>query len=157
IIHRDIKPDNIMLVEREPGRDFIKLIDFGIAKVIDPNSGVLGLEKLTRAGFEVLGSPPYIAPETAIGEPIDARTDLYGVGIVMFEMLAGRVPFHHADRTTLLRKHVTDPVPPLYVESPDGTPTPELEAIVVRALAKVADQRFPSAMAMHAALEQIGR
>ena len=157
IIHRDIKPDNIMLVEREPGRDFIKLIDFGIAKVIDPNSGVLGLEKLTRAGFEVLGSPPYIAPETAIGEPIDARTDLYGVGIVLFEMLAGRVPFHHADRTTLLRQHVTDPVPPLYVASPDGTPAPELEAIVVRALAKVADQRFPSAMAMHAAVEQLAQ
>jgi hypothetical protein len=158
MIHRDIKPENIMLVEGgPPGRDYVKLLDFGIAKVIDPNSALLGDDKLTRAGFEVLGSPPYIAPETAVGEPIDARTDLYSVGIVLFEMLAGRVPFHDDDRTTLLRKHVTDPVPPLGIAAPDGTPTAELEVIVIRALAKVPDQRFPTAMAMHAALDNVTR
>ncbi len=158
IIHRDIKPDNIMLADGgQPGRDYVKLLDFGVAKVIDPSSGVLGEEKLTRAGLEVLGSPPYIAPETAVGEPIDSRTDLYAVGIVLFEMLAGRVPFDHDNRTTLLRMHVTDPVPPLYVAAPDGTPTSELEAIVVRALSKLPDHRFASAMTMHAAVENIAQ
>ncbi|HEY1558519.1 MAG TPA: serine/threonine-protein kinase [Kofleriaceae bacterium] len=156
IIHRDIKPDNILLADGgQPGREYVKLLDFGIAKVIDPNSSVLGDDKLTRAGLEVLGSPPYIAPETAIGEPIDARTDLYSVGIVLFELLAGRVPFDHEDRTTLLRMHVTDPVPPLYVAVPDGTPQPELEALVVRSLSKLPDHRFASAMAMHGAVQQI--
>ena len=153
MIHRDIKPDNIMLAEHgQPDRADVKLLDFGVAKVIDPDNDALGSEKLTRAGLEVLGSPPYIAPETAIGEPIDARTDLYSVGIVLFEMIAGRTPFHDDDRTTLLRKHVTDPVPPLHVAAPDDVPAAALEAIVARALAKLPDQRFPSAMDMHAAV-----
>jgi serine/threonine-protein kinase len=68
IIHRDIKPDNIMLADGgQRDDDHVKLLDFGVAKVIDPTSDVLGNEKLTRAGFEVLGSPPYIAPETVLG------------------------------------------------------------------------------------------
>src|SRR5688572_725158 len=77
IIHRDIKPENIMLAAGgQPGRDYAKLIDFGAAKVVDLTSDALGVEKLTRAGLEVIGSPAYIAPETAIGEPVDGRTDL---------------------------------------------------------------------------------
>jgi len=158
MIHRDIKPENIMLADGgPPGRDYVKLLDFGVAKVIDPTSEALGNEKLTRAGFEVFGSPPYIAPETAIGDRTDARTDLYSVGIVLFEMLAGEVPFQDDNPAALLRKHVTSPVPALRVVVPDGTPTAELEAIVVRALAKEPHQRFTSAMAMHDAVEKVAQ
>ena len=145
MVHRDIKPENIMLVRGgQPGHDYVRLLDFGAAKLLDP--AAIGEGKLTRAGLEVLGSPPYIAPETAIGEPIDARTDLYSVGIVLYELLAGRVPFQHADATTLLRMHVTDPPPPLEV-------APALDAVVAKALAKLPDHRFASALDMHAALE----
>jgi serine/threonine protein kinase len=145
MVHRDIKPENVMLVRGgQPGHDYVRLLDFGAAKLLDP--AAIGEAKLTRAGLEVLGSPPYIAPETAIGEPLDARTDLYSVGIVLYELLAGRVPFAHADTTTLLRMHVTDPPPPLAV-------APALAAVVEKALAKVPDHRFASALDMHAALE----
>jgi serine/threonine protein kinase len=101
------------------------------------------------------GSPCYIAPEIAVGEPIDARADLYSLGIVVFEMLTGDVPFEHADTTTILRMHITAPLPPLRIESPDGTPTADVEAFVQRALAKEPTQRFPTAIAMHAAVTQI--
>jgi hypothetical protein len=118
---------------------------------------VLGEAKLTRAGLQVFGSPPYIAPEAAIGEPIDARADLYSVGIVLFEMLTGNVPFDHEDTATLLRMHVTDAVPALRIAAPDRHFWPELEALVAGALAKVPDQRYASAMAMHAAINNVMR
>ena len=156
MIHRDIKPENIMLAEGgQPGRDYVRLIDFGAAKLLDPST--IGEGKLTRAGLEVFGSPPYIAPEVAIGEPIDGRTDLYSVGIILYEMLTGRVPFHHDDTTTLLRMHVTDPVPPLHDAAPDRMFTPALEQVVQMALAKVPDQRFASAMEMHTAIDNVSR
>jgi serine/threonine protein kinase len=148
MIHRDLKPENIMLADG----DVVKLLDFGIAKLLDPESDALGAEKLTRAGFEVLGSPPYIAPETAIGEEITFRTDIYSVGIILYEMLSGRPPFEHADLRTILRMHVTNPVPPLRVAVPDSTPPPLLDAIVMRALAKNSSERFGAAMDMLAAV-----
>jgi eukaryotic-like serine/threonine-protein kinase len=152
MIHRDIKPENIMLADGgQPGRDYVRLLDFGAAKIVDPSN--IGEGKLTRAGLEVFGSPPYIAPETAIGEPIDGRTDLYSVGIVLYELLAGRVPFEHEDATTLLRMHVTDPPPPLHAAAPDREILPELERVVQKALAKVPDQRYATALDMHAAVE----
>ena len=152
MIHRDIKPENIMLADGgQPGRDYVRLLDFGAAKIVDPSN--IGEGKLTRAGLEVFGSPPYIAPETAIGEPIDGRTDLYSVGIVLYELLAGRVPFEHEDTTTLLRMHVTDPPPPLHAAAPDREILPELERVVQKALAKVPDQRYATALDMHAAIE----
>jgi len=152
MIHRDIKPENIMLADGgQPGRDYVRLLDFGAAKIVDPSN--IGEGKLTRAGLEVFGSPPYIAPETAIGEPIDGRTDLYSVGVVLYELLAGRVPFEHEDTTTLLRMHVTDPPPPLHAAAPDREILPELERVVQKALAKVPDQRYATALDMHAAVE----
>ena len=153
IVHRDIKPENIMLAAGgQSDRDYVKLIDFGVAKMIDPANEVLGPEKLTRAGLEVIGSAYYIAPENAVGEPVDARSDVYSLAVVLFEMLAGDVPFDDPDTRAILRKHVTDPVPPLRLAAPDGTSIEVLEPIVRTALAKVPDQRYASAMAMHAAI-----
>ncbi|MEO8699554.1 MAG: protein kinase [Kofleriaceae bacterium] len=157
-IHRDIKPENLMLAEGgPPGRDYVRLLDFGAAKVFDHTSVALGAAKLTRAGLEVFGSPPYIAPETAIGEPVDARTDLYSVGILLFELLTGRVPFEHEDRTTLLRMHVTDPPPSLHVAAGGRTFPLELEQVAARALAKLPVDRFASALAMHSAVEAVAQ
>jgi serine/threonine-protein kinase len=154
MIHRDIKPENLMFIDGgdplRPTEELIKLIDFGVAKVLDLNSKILGARKLTRARLELVGSPEYVAPESAIGEPLDARTDIYSVGIVLFEMLSGRVPFRHDKTSTLLRMHVTEPVPRLAVP-------PELEQIVRTALAKEPDERFASADAMHAAVNAVAR
>jgi serine/threonine protein kinase len=156
MIHRDVKPENLMFVDggdpARPTDELIKLIDFGVAKVLDQNSDILGARKLTRARLELVGSPQYVAPESAIGEPLDARTDLYSVGIVLFEMLSGRVPFQHDKTSTLLRMHVTEPVPPLRVVVPR-----ELDQIVRTALAKEPDERFASADAMHSAVDAVAR
>jgi eukaryotic-like serine/threonine-protein kinase len=151
VIHRDVKPDNVMLVDAAD-RDVVKLLDFGIAKSLDASGSALGDAVLTRAGLEVFGSPAYIAPEAAIGERVDERADLYSLGIVLFEMLAGKLPFHHRDSTALLRMHVTHPVPPL-----GRTVTREVEALLKGALAKDPGSRFASAGAMRAAVEAAGR
>jgi serine/threonine-protein kinase len=156
LIHRDIKPDNIMLAE-DKDRDIVKLVDFGVAKVLDQTSEILGRGMLTRAGLEAVGSPAYIAPEAAIGEPLDARTDLYSVGVMLFELLAGRLPFEHEKLSTLMRMHVTDPLPSLREVAGDRTITPQLEALVECALEKVPDHRFASASVMRVALEAAAR
>src|SRR5215470_18149964 len=90
IIHRDLKPDNIFLVPVRGGRTLVKLLDFGIAKLVKPDAEVT--LKSTRPG-SILGTPGYLAPEQARGQTVDGRTDIYSLGCVVFEMLAGRPPF----------------------------------------------------------------
>jgi serine/threonine protein kinase len=159
LIHRDVKPDNIMLTAaggwEGGGDDFVKLLDFGVAKLVDPDA--IGEAKLTRAGLEVYGTPAYMSPEAAIGEPVDVRSDVYSVGIVLFELLTGRVPFHHDDPVTLMRMHVTQPAPLLGDVAPDRMFPPELEQLVAQAIDKVPDRRFGSAMAMHALVQIVAR
>src|SRR5882672_1551367 len=87
IVHRDLKPQNIMLARTDDGHELAKLVDFGIAKTFDEAT------QLTMAG-DAIGTPHYMAPEQAAGQPVDARSDLYSVGIILYEMLAGEVPFH---------------------------------------------------------------
>ncbi len=107
IVHRDIKPSNIMILQMPGSPDFVKVLDFGIAKLLwEENS-----RELTKTGT-VIGSPDYMAPEQADGLPVDPRTDLYALGIVMYEMLVGNPPFSATTPIAILIKHKTEPLPP---------------------------------------------
>ena len=141
IVHRDVKPENIML---EGGH--VLLADFGIARALEFAGG----EKLSRSGI-VLGTPLYMSPEQASGtRPVDGRSDVYSLGCVLYEMLAGEPPFNGRTTQALLARHAGDPVPPLRTVCPDISPG--LENIVVRALAKAPEDRFASAADFGAAL-----
>lgn len=144
VIHRDLKPQNVFLTRDKHGAPLLKLVDFGIAKLVGSDAG----DPLTRAGM-VFGTPQYMSPEQALGLEIDPRADLYAVGILMFQMLTGRLPFNHEDAIALIRMQVSTETPQL----PDNVPQ-ELAAIVYRLLAKQREQRFPDARTVRAALER---
>src|SRR5260221_2587763 len=108
IVHRDLKPDNVMLIERGGTKDFVKVLDFGIAKVNAEGAS----SPLTRIG-SVFGTPAYMAPEQAAGQPVDHRADLYSLGLVLYEMLAGKPAFESEDIVGLLSKQLTEPPPSL--------------------------------------------
>ena len=140
IVHRDLKPANIML-EPSPGPiERVVLIDFGFA-TFD------GSAKLT-AQNTVVGSLRYIAPERLRGEPIDQRSDVYPIGVMLFELLMGQPPFHSDDDFTLIEKHLHEDPPALDLDLPR-----ELDAVVARALAKNPHDRYATAAEMAAAIE----
>jgi serine/threonine-protein kinase len=109
IIHRDLKPENVMLVERDGVPDWVKVLDFGIAKV--PVEEVEG-QKLTQIGT-IFGTPQYMSPEQGQGHPVDARADLYALGVMLYEMLAGKLPFVADDMVVLITRHITEDPPAL--------------------------------------------
>jgi serine/threonine-protein kinase len=147
IVHRDLKPENIMLVQREGDPDFVKVLDFGIAKV--PVGELVGEHQapgqaLTQLGM-VYGTPEYMAPEQALGQPVDARADLYALGVMAFEMITGARPYDHESKVTLLGMHVTAAIPRMADRAPDANVPAEVDAIVTRLLAKDAAARFADA------------
>ncbi len=138
IVHRDLKPDNIILITRGRERDFVKLLDFGIAKL----TGGDGLSShRTRTGL-VLGTPAYMSPEQCEGKPnVDHRTDIYALGICLYEMLVGRVPFIGEGYGEILVQHLAQqPIPP----SRYRMMSPHVEAVVLKALEKNPAQRYPT-------------
>jgi serine/threonine-protein kinase len=147
IVHRDLKPENVMLVQRDGTPDFVKVLDFGIAKV--PVEGLSAAEVtrgptqqlLTQLGM-IYGTPEYMAPEQALGQVVDVRADLYALGVITYEMLTGVRPFDHESKVTLLGMHVTAPVPAMATAEPDAGVPKEIEAIVLRLLAKEPSSRF---------------
>jgi serine/threonine protein kinase len=146
IVHRDLKPENVFLTERDGTPDFVKILDFGIAKVAN------GPTRLTRKG-EVLGTPHYMSPEQCEGEDIDQRTDIYALGVLLYEMLTGHVP-HDADTVMgILTKHLyEDPIPPtLRVPQVSG----ELERIVMRCLDKNPERRYQTMRELGSDLSRI--
>jgi tRNA A-37 threonylcarbamoyl transferase component Bud32/tetratricopeptide (TPR) repeat protein len=146
IIHRDLKPANVFLVPGPQGRQRVKLLDFGIAKRLARAEG----ETPTRTGV-LLGTPEFMAPEQCSGEDVDARTDLYAVGVLGYLLLTGRVPFSNESTAAVLVAHLTQkPCPPHEVRP--GVP-PALSAVLMRALAKRPEERFASAAELRAALE----
>ncbi|MES1178002.1 MAG: serine/threonine-protein kinase [Myxococcales bacterium] len=133
IVHRDLKPDNIHISSAGPGHDRVTIVDFGLAKVV-------GTSRLTRAGM-VFGTPHYMSPEQAMGEATDHRTDVYALGIVMYEMFTGRVPFEADSYMGVLTKHMyMAPTPPsqLLATAELGV----LEDITLRCLEKKPDHRY---------------
>ncbi len=145
IIHRDIKPANIMLTEKTGLGEQVRILDFGLARPAIEST------KLTTG--MVVGTPNYMAPEQIKGGALDARTDLYACGVMMFELLTGTKPFRADDPIAVVRKHLHDPVPKLSDARPD-VDFGELEPIVTRALSKSPADRYASAEEMSAAIEQ---
>ena len=146
IVHRDLKPQDIVVCKDHDGNEVPKLLDFGIAKTFEPDQAAL-----TATGM-VIGTPQYMAPEQAQGQDVDARTDLYALGVILYEMVGGHVPFRDTSVPALLVKHMQTPPPPLKDLRSD-TP-PGLEAIVLRCLEKDPNLRFPTADALSEALDK---
>ena len=114
IVHRDLKPGNVMLLTQDGNPEFVKVLDFGLARVVgDAGQG----EPLTRSGA-VFGTPEYMSPEQARGETVDHRADLYALGVILYELLAGRAPFQAPELVAVLIKHIQEPPPPLPPDIP---------------------------------------
>src|SRR5262245_20096913 len=155
IAHRDLKPDNIILVPMgsPPSWERVKIIDFGLVKLIGDAAEAYGQNALTNTGL-VVGTPAYMAPEQCLGRFVDARADLYAVGVILFEMLTGVLPFRDRDPQVLLRMHVKMPPPRLDQVAPDAPwCTPEVIALVEGALVKEPAHRFGSAADMIKAVD----
>jgi hypothetical protein len=151
IVHRDLKPSNIMLVARSGGAETAKIIDFGIAKVIGESP--VGPRVETRAGT-VFGTADFIAPERLVGKPgEDPRSDLYAVGVLLYEMITGTRPFHDEDALTIVRRAIVEQPQPPTQRAPDAGIPATLEAAILKALAKEPDLRHASAREFLAALD----
>jgi len=146
IIHRDVKPENVFLTRRDGTEDFVKVLDFGIAKVAN------GPKRLTRAG-EVLGTPHYMSPEQCEGDGVDHRTDIYALGVLLYEMVTGHVP-HDADTMMgiLTKQMYEDPVPPK-VRVPQVSD--QLERLIMRCLEKKREDRYQTMREVEIDLRQV--
>jgi len=150
VVHRDLKAGNIMLVSEEGNIDVVKVVDFGIAKLM-PSSGQ-PTQNLTQTG-EVFGSPIYMSPEQCVGQPLDARSDIYSMGVVLYEALTGYPPLMGNTIIETMQKHVkTKPT----AMNKDLKVSKDMEVVVLKALEKDPNQRFDSMRSLREALEHVG-
>jgi serine/threonine protein kinase/tetratricopeptide (TPR) repeat protein len=149
VIHRDLKPSNIMLVKMDQDTDYVQILDFGIAKQLTPETGS---DSLTRTG-EVFGSPHYMSPEQCRAQPVDARSDIYALGCVMYRVLTGFPPLMGGDLVECLYKHVNEMPAPFSQIAPELNLPNDLEAVVFKALAKKPEDRYQSMNDLKSALE----
>lgn len=152
IVHRDIKPENIFLTRRGGKQDFVKIVDFGIAKMSDiETEGVPG-RKLTKTGM-IFGTPEYMSPEQAAGRELDHRVDIYALGVIFYECLAGRVPFVGDSFMGILTQHLFQEPPRVKDLNPGSKVSAHVEAVVLKALAKNPQDRYQTMDAFADALE----
>ncbi|MFT7679430.1 MAG: tetratricopeptide (TPR) repeat protein [Planctomycetota bacterium] len=151
IVHRDLKPENIMISTSATEEATVKVLDFGLSKLLDQpeNSGMM-----TQTG-RIMGTPMYMSPEQCSGREVDHRSDLYSAGLILFELLTGSTPFQAENLTELLVKHLNEEAPSLYASNPDLMIPAGMEGFLEQALAKNPDQRFASATQMLDALEDV--
>jgi serine/threonine protein kinase len=147
IVHRDIKPENVFLIHRGTEKEFVKLLDFGVAKV------AAGGGKDTAQGT-VTGTPEYMAPEQGQAGTIDQRSDIYALGCVMYHMLTGGPPFAGGTIVQIITRHLTETPMPPSLRRPDLTISAEMDAVVMRALEKDPARRYQDMAAFAAAIEQ---
>ncbi|GAC1346150.1 MAG: hypothetical protein NVSMB23_23310 [Myxococcales bacterium] len=139
VIHRDLKPENIMVAPGTGAGEQAKVLDFGIAKILDG-----GLPALTRSDV-VCGTPQYMAPEQATGTGLDARSDLYAIGVILYQLCTGRLPFDGLNAMDVLTQHVNDPPRPPRLRAPDAPISAAMERLILRALEKDPARRPQSA------------
>jgi serine/threonine-protein kinase len=153
VAHRDVKAGNVFVARTPEGGPRAKLLDFGLAKFADRASWGLS-ETLTATGA-LLGTPGYMPPEQAFGAVVDARSDVYAAGVLLFELLTGHWPFYAEALPELFRAHAVEPVPALSDLRPELRVRPELDAVIQKALAKRPEARYPDAGAMRSALRRV--
>jgi serine/threonine-protein kinase len=142
IVHRDLKPDNVLLCERAGKKDWVEVLDFGIAK--RGNEHDANEAKLTQQGT-VLGTPPYMSPEQFTGKPVDARSDIYSLGVMAYEMLSGKLPFNGNTAWEWASAHMTAQPSPIESTGPLGAKVPApMRAAITKALEKAPENRFQS-------------
>ncbi|MCC6977374.1 MAG: serine/threonine protein kinase [Candidatus Melainabacteria bacterium] len=139
VVHRDLKPSNIVLTQYDEEKDYVKVVDFGVAKLIEAGNNNEG-QRLTQAG-EVCGSPVYMSPEQCMGQDLDARSDIYSMGIVLYETLTGKLPILGKTMVDTMSKHISEPPVPFNEARPDLYIPERLEWVVLKAMAKDPAQR----------------
>ncbi len=149
IVHRDLKPENIILRRLRSGRDLVKVVDFGLATIVDA-----GKTSITKPGL-VCGTPDYMAPEQGRGEQVDGRVDLYAAGVMLFELLTERLPYVDETPTKVVMRHIHDPVPDPRQVAPSRQISDAWAELAMRALAKSRDERFQNAHEMRKAVLQV--
>jgi len=150
IVHRDLKPDNVLVEPLRTGGDFVKVVDFGLAKI---QTGPTRDRPITSAGI-VCGTPEYMSPEQGRGDELDGRSDLYGLGVVLYECLTGSLPFTADSPTQVVLRHLSETAEHPRTRAPDRDIPEELCAVVLRAMEKDRTKRYQSAEEMAAALDE---
>jgi len=149
VVHRDVKPENIVLVERSGQKLYPMVVDFGIARIVEESESA----KITRTGT-VCGSPTYMSPEQCTSSKVDSRSDIYSIGIVIYETLTGEVPFHSDELIRVMSMHLSEPPKPLNQVKPGLLFPDALEEVVTKALSKNPNDRFQTMEEMATALEE---
>lgn len=153
VLHRDLKTENVFVGYDAQGNPVAKILDFGLVKFVDDDRWGQS-SKLTVTGA-VFGTPAYMSPEQCAGAPVDARGDVYSAGVIVYELFTGAWPFMEETRLEMFKAHMTQPVPPIATHVEGAQVQPALDALIVKAMAKLPKQRFQDAREMLAALQAV--